>query len=172
MFGTDVGDIDAVALNFSPASLMVLNLVLAIVMFSIALELRPSDFTRLARAPKAVFTGLISQFIALPALTYCFVLVMQPRPSVALGLMLVAACPGGNISTFITQRAGGNSALSVTMTAFATVFAILLTPANVAFWGNLYEPTRQILRATEIDPVSVAITVGFCWCCLCFLEFI
>ena len=161
MLGADGGDIDSVVANFSPTSLTVLNLVLAVVMFSIALELRPSDFARLARAPKPVLTGLFSQFIALPALTFCFVVVMQPQPSVALGLMLVAACPGGNISNFITQRAGGNSALSVTMTAFATVFAILLTPANVAFWGNLYEPTRRILRATEIDPVSVAITVGF-----------
>ncbi|MCW8843130.1 MAG: bile acid:sodium symporter, partial [Rhodobacteraceae bacterium] len=79
----------------------------------------------------------------------------------ALGLILVAACPGGNISNFITHRAGGNAALSVSMTAFATVGAIFLTPFNIAFWGNLYEPTRTILRATSIDPVSVAITVGF-----------
>ncbi len=161
MFGAENGSIDAVTLNFSPTSLTVLNLILAVVMFSIALELRPSDFARLVRAPKAVLTGLFSQFVALPALTFCLVLLLQPRPSIALGLMLVAACPGGNISNFITQRAGGNSALSVTMTAFATVFAIILTPLNVAFWGNMYEPTRAILQAVEIDPISVAITVGF-----------
>lgn len=84
MLGADGGDIDSVVLNFSPTSLTVLNLVLAVVMFSIALELRPSDFARLARAPKPVLTGLFSQFIALPALTFCFVVVMQPQPSVAL----------------------------------------------------------------------------------------
>ncbi len=161
MFGTEFEEIDTVVLNFSPTSLVVLNMILAIVMFSIALELRPADFARLAKAPKAVLTGLFSQFILLPALTFCLVLLTQPRPSIALGLILVAACPGGNISNFITHRAGGNSALSVSMTAFATVSAIVLTPLNVAFWGGLYGPTNDILRATSIDPVSVAITVGF-----------
>lgn len=153
-------EIDAVILNFSPLSLQILNMVLAIVMFSIALELRPADFQRLAKAPKPVLTGLFSQFILLPLLTFLLVLVTRPQPSIALGLMLVAACPGGNISNFITHRAGGNAALSVSLTAFSTVAAILLTPANIAFWGNLYEPTRQILRQTSIDPLSVAITVG------------
>jgi len=104
-------------------------------------------------------TGLLSQFLVLPALTYGLILVMEPRASIALGLMLVAACPGGNISNFVTQRAGGNAALSVSLTGFATVGAILLTPLNLAFWGNLYAPTRAILQETEIDPVQVAITV-------------
>lgn len=152
--------IDEVALNFSPGSLTVLNAVLAIVMFSVAIDLKPSDFHRLILAPKALITGLVSQFVALPALTYCLVLVTQPRPSIALGLILVAACPGGNISNFITHRAGGNVALSVSMTAFATISTILVTPFNIAFWGSLYEPTREILRQTVIDPLTVAITVG------------
>ncbi len=154
------GEIDAVILNFSPTSLVVLNLVLAVVMFSIALDLRPADFMRLARAPRPVLTGLVSQFLLLPLLTFCLVLATQPAPSIALGLMLVAACPGGNISNFITHRAGGNAALSVSLTAVSTVAAIFLTPANIAFWGSLYGPTREILRATTIDPASVAITVG------------
>lgn len=152
--------IDEVVLNFSPGSLMVLNTVLAIVMFSVAIDLKPSDFHRLMHAPKALITGLISQFLVLPALTYCLVLVTQPRPSIALGLILVAACPGGNISNFITHRAGGNAALSVSLTAFATIATIFVTPFNIAFWGSLYEPTREILRQTAIDPVTVAITVG------------
>ena len=153
-------EIDAVVLNFSSTSLTILNVVLAVVMFSIALELKPSDFRRLFQHPKALLTGLFSQFILLPSLTFCLVLLTQPQPSIALGLMLVAACPGGNISNFITHRAGGNSALSVSLTACSTVAAILLTPANIAFWGSLYGPTREILRQTSIDPVSVAFTVG------------
>jgi len=153
-------EIDDIMLNFSPASLQLLNGILAVVMFSIAIDLKISDFRALSKAPKPLITGLFSQFIVLPALTFGLVILTQPRPSIALGLMLVAACPGGNISNFITHRAGGNSALSVSMTAFATVGAILLTPLNLAFWGNLYAPTRDILRATHIDPVSVAITVG------------
>ncbi|MBR9864710.1 MAG: bile acid:sodium symporter family protein [Rhodobacteraceae bacterium] len=152
-------DLDTIMLNFSPASLMALNAILAVVMFSIALDLRVDDFRRVLVAPKALIIGLVSQFLLLPALTFLLVLVTTPRPSIALGLILVAACPGGNISNFITHRAGGNAALSVSMTAFATVGAVLLTPLNIAFWGGLYAPTRAVLQATSIDPVQVAITV-------------
>lgn len=151
---------DETLLNFSPASLTLLNAILAIVMFSIAIDLTTRDFKALAKAPKPVLVGLFSQFVVLPALTFLLVLVTKPQASVALGLILVAACPGGNISNFITHRAGGNAALSVSMTGFATVGAILLTPLNIAFWGSLYGPSADILRATSIDPVSIAITVS------------
>lgn len=153
--------IDEAVVQFSAGSLMVLNAILAIVMFSIAIDLKPGDFRVLVKAPKPLVVGLVSQFLLLPLLTYLLVIVIQPQASVALGLILVAACPGGNISNFITHRAGGNAALSVSMTAFATVGAIMLTPANIALWGSLYEPSAEILRATAIDPVSIAITVGF-----------
>lgn len=159
MSGATAG-IDEVMLNFTPASLMLLNGILAIVMFSIALDLRPRDFRVFVTQPRPVLAGLFSQFVALPALTFLLVLATAPRPSIALGLMLVAACPGGNISNFITHRAGGNTALSVSLTAFSTVGAIVLTPLNIAFWGSLYPPTAEILRATHIDPLQVAITVG------------
>lgn len=152
--------IDDAALNFAPGSLTLLNAILAVVMFSVAIDLKTSDFKVLAQAPKPLLIGLVSQFAVLPVLTFLLVLALKPQPSIALGLILVAACPGGNISNFITHRAGGNVALSVSMTAFATVAAILLTPFNIAFWGRLYEPTAQILRRTHIDPVQIAITVG------------
>lgn len=160
MNSSAVAGIDEVMLNFSPTGLQILNAVLAVVMFSVAIDLKPEDFKKLIRAPKPLFAGVFSQFVILPALTFCMVLATAPPPSIALGLILVAACPGGNISNFITHRAGGNPALSVSMTAFTTVGAIVLTPVNIAFWGSLYGPTREILKKTSIDPVSVAITVG------------
>jgi bile acid:Na+ symporter, BASS family len=152
--------IDEVILNFSPGSMTLLNAILAIVMFSIALDLSPEDFRRLRRAPKPLLVGMFSQFVVLPVLTFCMILIMEPRPSIALGLILVAACPGGNISNFITHRAGGNAALSVSMTGIATVSAIFMTPINITFWGGLYEPTREILQQTTLDPLKIAITVG------------
>lgn len=155
-----MNSIDTVVLNFSSGSLMVLNAVLAIVMFGIALDLKPSDFRRLAQTPKPLLAGLISQFLILPILTFALILVFQPQASLALGLILVAACPGGNISNFITHRAGGNVALSVSMTTIATFSALIMTPVNIAFWGNLYGPTRSILQSISIDPLSLAITVG------------
>ena len=130
-------DIDSVRLNFSPESLMLLNAILSIVMFSIALDLRISDFKKLMLAPKALLTGMVSQFLVLPALTFAMLSLTNPRPSIALGLILIAACPGGNISNFITHRAGGNAALSVSMTGISTLAAILFTPLNVAIWGSL-----------------------------------
>lgn len=153
-------NIDTVMLNFSPTGLHILNVVLAIVMFSIAIDLNLEDFKRLAQKPKALLTGLVSQFLLLPALTFLLILIATPLPSIALGLILVAACPGGNVSNFITHRAQGNVALSVSMTAVSTVGAIILTPLNIAFWGSLYEPSRQLLRQTALDPLSIAITVG------------
>ena len=152
--------VDEIVLNFSPATLNILNAVLAIVMFSIAIDLKPSDFAALRLNPKPLLAGLLAQFVVLPVLTFALVWALAPRPSIALGLILVAACPGGNISNFITHRAGGNTALSVSMSAVATVAAIFLTPINIAFWGGLYPPTRAILRETHVDPLSVAVTVG------------
>ncbi|WP_434290688.1 bile acid:sodium symporter family protein [Celeribacter sp. SCSIO 80788] len=153
-------DLDSIVLNFSPTGLLVMNAILAIVMFSVALDLKPSDFARLLRAPKPLLAGLVSQFVVLPALTFAMILVLQPQASIALGLILVAACPGGNISNFITHRAGGNAALSVSMTGCATMGAIVLTPLNIAFWGQLYAPSREILSAVAIDPVRIGITVS------------
>ena len=152
--------IDSVMLNFSPTSLQVLNAILAIVMFSVAIDLKLSDFRKLVTHPKPMVTGLVSQFLLLPAVTFLLVVLIAPQPSIALGMILVAACPGGNISNFLSHRAGGNAALSVSLTAIATAGAVVLTPLNIALWGGLYAPTRDILQATSIDPVSVAITVG------------
>lgn len=156
-----MNNIDAVSLNFSAGSLMLLNAILAVVMFGIALDLKMSDFRALSAAPKPLLVGLVSQFLVLPALTYVLLLIFTPQPSIAMGLILVAACPGGNISNFITHRAGGNVALSVSMTAIATFGALFMTPFNIALWGTLYAPTRPILQSITIDPVSLAITVGF-----------
>jgi len=153
-------DIDNAVLNFAPGTFLLLNGVLAIVMFSVALDIEPAKFRAVMRAPKAFVTGLVSQFVVLPALTFLLVLAVQPRGSIALGLILVAACPGGNISNFITHRAGGNAALAISLTAFTTIGAILLTPLNIAFWGSLYPPARELLTSIYIDPVQVAMTVS------------
>ncbi|UYV36522.1 bile acid:sodium symporter family protein [Rhodobacteraceae bacterium D3-12] len=155
-----MNELDNVVINFNSTGLIAVNAILAIVMFSIALDLGPRDFARLMRAPRPILAGMTSQFIALPAVTTLLVLLVQPQASIALGLILVASCPGGNISNFITHRAGGNAALSVSMTALATVAAILLTPLNIAFWGRLYGPSREILNTVEVDPVQIAITVS------------
>lgn len=152
--------LDAVTLNFNPASLALLNAVLAIVMFGVALDLKVEDFTRVMKAPRALAIGFLSQFLFLPAVTFLLVVAVAPEPSIALGLILVAACPGGNISNFLTHRAEGNTALSVSMTAISTVAAIVMTPFNLAFWGGMYAPAAALVRETNVDSLDMAFTVG------------
>ncbi|MBT9190013.1 bile acid:sodium symporter family protein [Zobellia russellii] len=144
--------LDNVPLNFDAQAQWVLNISLALVMFGIALEISVSDFKGLFQNPKPIFAGLISQFILLPLLTFVLVWLIEPIPSIALGMIMVAACPGGNISNFISHLAGGNTALSVSLTAAATLLAVIFTPLNLQFWGSLYEPTHQILKEVALSP--------------------
>jgi len=147
--------LDNVHINFDSQTLWVLNIALALVMFGIALEISMNDFRQLLKNPKPIFTGVISQFILLPALTFLLVWLIDPIPSIALGMMMVAACPGGNISNFITHLANGNTALSVSLTAIATLLAVVMTPFNLQFWGSQYEPTASILKAVAISPLEM-----------------
>jgi len=71
-------------------------------------------------------------------------------------MFMVAACPGGNISNFFTKLAKGNAALSVSLTAFASIVSLIMTPLNFAVWGNFYEPTAILLRKVQLDPLEVA----------------
>ncbi len=147
--------LDALKINFDTEGLWALNITLAIIMFGVALGITLDDFKRLFTNPKIVLVGIFSQFILFPLVTFLLVNIINPYPSIALGMIMVAACPGGNISNFMTQLANGNAALSVSLTAFATLVAVLMTPINLAFWGNLYEPTAQILRTVKLDPFEL-----------------
>ncbi|WP_421763681.1 bile acid:sodium symporter family protein [Ekhidna sp.] len=143
--------IDQVRLNFSEANLFYLNLSLGFIMFGVAINLRVEDFIRVIKNPKSAIAGILSQFLILPALTYLLILVIEPRPSFALGMMLVAACPGGNISNFMTAMARGNTALSVSLTAVSSTLAIFMTPINLTFWAGVYAPTAEILTEVSLD---------------------
>ncbi|TXG38900.1 bile acid:sodium symporter family protein [Seonamhaeicola maritimus] len=148
-------ELDSVKINFDTNGLWVLNIALAVVMFGVALGITLNDFKNLIRQPKLVLVGILSQFILLPLLTFLVVLLIKPQPSIALGMMMVAACPGGNISNFMTHLAKGNTALSISLTAFATFFAIFMTPFNFQFYGSLYEPTAQLLKEVELSPFEL-----------------
>ncbi len=139
-------------LNFGNESLLILNFALAIIMFGVALGISLNDFKELAKNPKAVILGVVSQFLLLPLCTFLLVLILKPEPSIALGMILVAACPGGNISNFMTHLAKGNSALSISLTAIASVSAILMTPLNFQFYASQYAPTAELLKSININP--------------------
>lgn len=147
--------LDTIQINFDTETLWVLNFALAFVMFGIALEISITDFKRLLQNPKPILVGVFSQFLALPAITFLLVLSIEPLPSIALGMFMVAACPGGNISNFVSHLSKGNTALSVSLTAIATLLAVVMTPLNLQFWGSLYDPTALILNDIAISPIEM-----------------
>jgi len=147
--------VDEIRLNFNPASLMVLNAVLGFLMFGIALDTRVEDFKRVAKMPWAMTVGIAAQFIVLPAVTYVLTLLLDVGPSIALGMILVACCPPGNVSNILTHRARGNVALSVSMTAISNAIAIVVMPLNFAFWGSLHPQASALLKTIALDPVEM-----------------
>jgi len=148
--------VDEIQINFNADNLWFVNLTLSLVMFGVALDIKVSDFTNLLKAPKPVIIGIIAQFILIPLVTFLMIILINPTPSIALGMIMVAACPGGNISNFMTKLAGGNTALSISLTAFASLAALIMTPLNFAVWGSFYEPTSNILKSVEVSPMEIA----------------
>lgn len=148
-------NIDDIKINFDTEGLWILNIAIAIIMFGVALGITIDDFKLLLKNPKTLFVGILSQFILLPAFTFLAILFIEPHPSFALGMMMIAACPGGNVSNFFSKMAGGNAALSVSLTAFATLICIFMTPLNLQFWGSLYGPTNEILKTVSLNPVDL-----------------
>ncbi len=159
--------LDTIDLNFSQEGLLVLNITIAFIMFGVALGIRLRDLKEVFTKPVSVITGFVSQFIMLPFITFLIVVLFRSQitPTVALGMILVASCPGGNISNFMSSLSGGNAALSVGMTAIATMGAIILTPLNFALYGGLFIEIYQagevstLLRPLKIDPVEMFRTV-------------
>jgi len=150
-----MNELDSIQIHFDNSSLWVLNIALAIVMFGVSLGISVEDFKRLLKEPKLVLIGILSQFILLPFFTFLLIMVVKPQPSIALGMIMVAACPGGNISNFMTHLAKGNTALSVSLTAFATFLAMFMTPFNFEFYGNLYAPTAELLKDVQVAPFEL-----------------
>ncbi|MCK9311703.1 MAG: bile acid:sodium symporter family protein [Bacteroidales bacterium] len=160
-------ELDQVRINFSTTGSHVLNIILGFIMFGVALDIQPRKFKEILKKPKALIGGLLAQMIFLPAVTFLIVLLFHNviTPTIAMGMILVAACPGGNISNFICNYAKGKIELSVTMTAMTTIAAILTTPFNFAFWGDIYmrylakHATNELLPNLAIDPVQMFHTV-------------
>ena len=155
-----LANIDQVRLNFDESSLLVLGFVLGFIMFGIALDTKPADFRAVRENPKALVVGVAAQFIALPAITFMLTLIIGVGPSIALGMILVACCPPGNISNVLTYRSGGNVALSVSMTVISNLLAIFLMPVNIAFWGGLHPDASTILQVVELDAIEMLIDIA------------
>ena len=145
--------IDQVQLHFNPAALAGLNIILGLVMFGIALDLRVADFRIAFKSPKGLLLATVGHHIIFPAMTYALIYVINPVPSIALGMILVSSCPAGHLSNFLTHLSRGNTALSVSASAVSTALAIVMTPLNFNFWGNLHPVTHDLMRTISLDPL-------------------
>jgi BASS family bile acid:Na+ symporter len=151
--------LEGVRINFDEGALLLLNISIAFIMFGVALGLRKENFTEVVRNPRGIFTGVISQFLLLPAITFLLVWLIRPLPGIALGMILVAACPGGNVSNFFSSISKGNVALSVSLTAIATLMATVMTPLNFEVWGSILPYTANMLRTISIGYMELFQTV-------------
>ena len=154
-----LGSIDHVRLHFNRGSLVYLDLSLALIMFGVALDIVPGNFKWVLLRPKAILTGLSCQYIFLPFLTFIIALIISPMPSIALGMILVACCPSGNIANFLTQLSKGNTELSVTLNAFASLLAVFLIPVNFAFYGHQYLLAKHITAPVSMNGWQMVRTV-------------
>lgn len=165
-----MNSIDAVRINFNPDQLFLLNICLAFLLFGVALDLRISHFRQILQSPKSTLIGLLAQWILLPVMTVTLILIAQPPVSIALGMALVAACPGGNVSNYAVHLAGANAALSVTLTSISTLGAILVTPIYFTWLSQLipgsevYASTIQVesgqMLSTIVQLILVPIALG------------
>jgi len=150
-------DIDNVQISFNEETQLILKIILGFIIFGVSFDIKFEDFRKVAKNPKGAFIGLFLQFIAFPALTFGLIWLASQwpstafYPSVALGMLLVAACPGGNMSNFFAHLAGGNTALSVSMSAISTLAAVVMTPLNFSFWGGLLPETNALLTELSIS---------------------
>lgn len=124
-------------IDFSPAQVGLLEIALAIIMFSVALAVKKKDLLSVFLQPKALLTGLTSQFMVLPLVAILFVWFAQPSIYLGLGLLLVASCPGGNISNFFSYLAKSNIELSVSLTLVVTLISPITTPLIFNFLSGL-----------------------------------
>lgn len=151
-------------------TLVILPISLFIIMFGMGLSLVVDDFKRIALYPKATFIGLTNQLIFLPIIGFGIISLLNLSPRVAVGFMLLAACPGGTTSNLITHVSRGDTALSITLTAISSFISVITIPLIVSyslvhFVGEgqtitlpILQTIAQILVITVI-PVSIGMAV-------------
>lgn len=151
--------LDSVKINFNPDQLTFLNICLAFIMFGVALDLKVSNFKEIIRQPKGAFVGLTSQLLLLPMLTLGLIFLIQPPTSVAIGMLLVSVCPGGNVSNFAVHLAGGNVALSVLLTSISTLAATFTMPLLFIYLTPMIPGGADFQKTVAVSPLDMIMTI-------------
>jgi len=152
--------IDLIKINFDESKLVLLNWCLGFLMFGVALDIQLKDFKELLKSPKVTIVALTSQLFLLPLLTLSLVFILNPGPSLALGMILLGVCPGGNVSNYMVHIAKANTALSVTLTSITTLSAIIITPLAFWFWMSFLDIPESMAQEIKVDPLQMFKTIS------------
>jgi BASS family bile acid:Na+ symporter len=155
-----VSGLQEAVITVDPFVQRMLSISLGFTMLSVALGLRPSDFSFVQKNPKIILIGSTAQLLLLPLMTLALIFLVEPAPGIALGMLIIASCPGGNISNFLTRIGGGDAAYSVSLTMVSSLFVGALLPFAIIFWTNLYPPTANLLDEIEMDRVDFIVTTA------------
>jgi len=140
---------------------IILAISLIIIMFGMGLSLTIADFKRVINYPKAIIIGLFSQLIILPFLGYLIATILNLPPTIAIGIMLLAACPGGATSNMLTHLAKGDLALSVSLTAVASLLSIITIPIIVQFALAEFSDASQTISVSAITMIKQLLVIVF-----------
>lgn len=151
--------VDTLQLRFNPDQMFVLNIAMAFLMFSVALDVKPGDFRKVAEFPKSVGVGLLAQYLIFPLLTLGIIRLFQPPVSMALGMILVSMCPSGNMTNFLVHFARANVALSVTLNAIIILSATVITPAGFLFWSKFVAGSEELRKSFELGFGEMALII-------------
>lgn len=152
-------NIDQIVINFSEDKLFFLNICLGFLLFGVALDIKFTDFKNLVKTPKSIIVGLVSQLILMPILTLGLVFLLKLPVSMSLGMILVAACPGGNVSNYAVHLAKANAALSVLLTSISTLAAIVITPLYFSQLAPLVPDSEALRQTIHVEALSMVITI-------------
>ncbi|MEM9208224.1 MAG: bile acid:sodium symporter family protein [Pseudomonadota bacterium] len=147
-----IDELDSLRIVLPPVGQAGLAVALMTIMFSVALGLSVRDFAFIRAAPGTFVAGALAQLIGLPLMTLCLLTFLSPPPSIALGMIVVACCPGGSVSNLLTYLGRGNLAYSVALTATSSTLAAIVTPASILFWSHRYPPTATLLQSIDVSP--------------------
>ncbi len=148
-------DIDQLTIDLPDALQLATKIVVGLFLFGIALDTKLEDFRDVVRRPGVIAVGVLAQYVVAPAVTVLLTLALDVRGSVAIGMLLVACCPAGNLSNLLTHRARGDVALSISLTGVSNVLAVVATPIAFAFWSGLNPNAEALLRDVSLEPWDV-----------------
>ena len=131
-------------------------IILALIMLGLGLGLKIDDFTRILKTPKDFFVGFFSQLIILPLVAYLLIIILKAPPEIAIGIMIIAAAPGGVTSNILTSFSKGDVALSISLTAIISLLSVITVPLIILTSVNLIDNSNLVLN---ISLTSMAISM-------------